>query len=352
MKRLAKITATRAASWLGRLPAARHDWPGVSEIRSVALLSTHGLGMGDLLMASALFRPFLAQGSDVCVVGAKYPTLFEDVPAYALAEWQARPLPDLCLVPDFSLRNLQYLGTLRKARFWAGFAYDWKLNGNFDSAVSGRALSLKSHWQDRMELIGAALGLDSLDPAYHAHLKCDPIAEAPDRYLLLNLVTDQSVRGLRVDIYRRIFDRLAEAGLKAVLVGDRRFENTVEQMGLAHPAVISKVGKTSIYELNTLIQGSLGYLGIDSGPMHVAFAFRKPVFAIMKGVLPAWRRPRFYGPEETFVAYSPCEPLKGTQVCYDPLAGFPKRCEGCTQAESFEALAPGLEKFLGELKNA
>ncbi len=348
MKKVAKRVAVRAVALLGHLPAGDRDWRGLSSIRSAALLCTGGLGMGDLLMASALFRPLRERGIPITVVGSKYPALFEDIPNVSLSA--LGEVPDLCLIPDYSLRNLQYLKLLRQTRFWTGFAYDWRLRGNFDCANFGEAVNWKGHWQNRVELIADALDLKGMDLAYWDRLRCEPI-EKPSRYLLLNLVTDQSIRGLRADTYRQIFDRFQARGLQAVLVGDARFTDTLGKMGLSHPAVISMVGRTSVYQLNTLIQDSLGYVGIDSGPMHIAYALRKPVFALMKGVLPEWRRPRFYRPGESFYAYSPCE-YKGTQVCYDPLGGFPRMCPGCTESESFEALEPALDQFLAGLENA
>ena len=78
------------------------------------------------------------------------------------------------------------------------------------------------------------------------------------------------------------FDRETEKPYVEVSVGEQKFERRDVEIGISdglaidHPKFISYVGKTSLASMAKIIQGAKFFIGIDSGPTHIANAFEIP----------------------------------------------------------------------------
>jgi len=163
------------------------------------------------------------------------------------------------------------------------------------------------------------------------------------RYVVVNFHTYQEVRGFSDDVIGKIVARIAESPFKPVFVGDRRLQERISRVANGIDS-INFAGQTDLEQLIDIMQGSSGFLGIDSGPMHLAFAFRKPVLALFKCVDPRNRAPVFYGNGDLFSSYTPCYGAKRFP-CFDITGGFPKSCD-CARREDERNILSRVAEFL------
>ncbi len=85
------------------------------------------------------------------------------------------------------------------------------------------------------------------------------------------------------EVTRRLVE---EAGMPAVVVGSRRDASAAEAVTAAatgRAPVKSLVGRTSVPELAALLSRARLLVGNDSGPMHVADAFGRPMVILFSG---------------------------------------------------------------------
>ncbi len=130
-----------------------------------------------------------------------------------------------------------------------------------------------------------------------------------------------------------------QRGRRVVLLGDRNSARIVERLRgaadvpfrqqLDGPAgVIDRTGKTDLQELVSLLKSCEGYVGNDSGLMHLAGALGCPTVGIFGSSNPDWTRPG--GRNSTYVTADgfQCSP------CYRPTCEQPEFC--------LETIEPGL----------
>lgn len=109
------------------------------------------------------------------------------------------------------------------------------------------------------------------------------------------------------------FSRIAillkkDLGLKSVIIGTKADEETaLEIVSASEGSAVSLAGKTSLRQLIDIISNSSVVISTDSGPMHIASALNKPVFAIFGATSPERTGP--YGEKSTVLtAELPCSP--------------------------------------------
>ncbi len=128
------------------------------------------------------------------------------------------------------------------------------------------------------------------DEFFSPQLKpCDePIAGLPDGYIVLAPGAGYETRVWPhfVELCRKIRGE----GLPVVIVGasgDRWARLTAEKCSsLSDPQIIDLVGKTDLRSLVALIGRARGFVGNDSGPMHIADALNVPLVGIFGPTIP------------------------------------------------------------------
>ena len=158
------------------------------------------------------------------------------------------------------------------------------------------------HAVDRSMKIAAALGCDTSDvrfpmPLYRESEKVQRLKGEMGKYAVI--VSSARWKTKRWPHER--FGKLASMlDVKSVIVGsqaDVRISKEIES--LANGKALSMAGKTDLRELIAIIRGARYVITNDSGPMHIAAAFRIPTVAIFGPTNPARTGP--YGKHNVIV---------------------------------------------------
>jgi ADP-heptose:LPS heptosyltransferase len=126
-------------------------------------------------------------------------------------------------------------------------------------------------------------------------LHVDPADSAPIRTLLteLGLRTPGYVvihptfrsenRSLSTAQFARVVDEVAhKTGLQAILIGgpgDVALCQSIARLTAIPPLIVA--GQTTVGQLKALIQHAAFFIAATSGPMHIASAFKAPIFSVM-----------------------------------------------------------------------
>ncbi|HOO89205.1 MAG TPA: putative lipopolysaccharide heptosyltransferase III [Syntrophales bacterium] len=105
-----------------------------------------------------------------------------------------------------------------------------------------------------------------------------------DRYVIMHPFSRDGHKSWQVDGYAKICDYMGERwGVKTILIGgnDEVERSSVERVAMtAKSPPVNLSGRLSLSQLAAVSSRALLFMGIDSGPMHVASAVGTPVVAI------------------------------------------------------------------------
>ena len=296
----------------------------LDKISSVAVLYHNGIGIGDTLMISAMVKYLEKHFPEWTFfhVEDKY-QLFKEQQYLSFFEFLGNLNKiDLIIIPEFSLRYLKYVPILHFKNF-VGYVTT-KLTSNCFKMINSFAIDYRTqHWMERLVRILELIfqgdielrGMTYKLPFLQEYKKI----KLPYKYIVFNPFTIYAQRGFSVSFFKRILDLILSFPYPVVLLGGVTFR-TESKLYMNSKKIINLVGETNIYEAVYIIKNSVGYIGNDSGLMHIAFAFKKPVFAFFKSVNPESRKPFFYSQDNTFCYYTPCSNCPNFP-CYDPING-------------------------------
>lgn len=83
--------------------------------------------------------------------------------------------------------------------------------------------------------------------------------------------------------YAKLAGELAARGISAVAVGTAVDHDAIGEIQALAPEVISLAGKTDIGQLAEVARRSLGVIGNDTGPIHIAAIVGAPTLVLMSG---------------------------------------------------------------------
>ncbi len=113
--------------------------------------------------------------------------------------------------------------------------------------------------------------------------------------------------------YAELSRRLAAQGLETLAIGTKHDADSIAEICVLAPDVLSLVGKTSLKQVATLARGAQCVVGNDTGPTHLAAAVGARTVALMSGqVDPYWSSPR--GSQTMWLQGSPLESLSVDKV--------------------------------------
>jgi len=110
------------------------------------------------------------------------------------------------------------------------------------------------------------------------------------------------------EYFRAVAQRLSQHEQRfCVFVGDSKSAAMIEDIIKGLPAnVVSLAGKTSLRDLMALISSGDFILSNDSGPMHIAAAFKRPLLALFGSTNPNRTGP--WGCGRVIYKHAPCSP--------------------------------------------
>ncbi|MEW6097349.1 MAG: glycosyltransferase family 9 protein [bacterium] len=114
--------------------------------------------------------------------------------------------------------------------------------------------------------------------------------------ITIHIGARQKERLWEVEKFSELITELLKKGAKIILSGAvQDIERGIKILSLLNPSyvedksIISIVGKTTLYQLASIISKSIMFIGHDSGPMHIACAVKTKVVALFgPGVVELW----------------------------------------------------------------
>lgn len=215
-------------------------------------------GMGDVLWTEPIIRTLAARYKKVVLL-TQFAELFANYP-----------------MPNVTVQKIP--GGLKRATLkWRNFFLGGKLYHKHDGVYEAKPkMHMLYAYQDYFNLPRR-----NEYPALHLNeneKKNPPGIPADYAVIHLDSAGDLNYRKVYGVDWRIIADNLRSKGIAVVTVGNTRLEvpGTIEYKG-------------SLRQLIQLINGCRFFIGVDSGPGHIAVSLRKPVLLFFGSVNPAFR---------------------------------------------------------------
>jgi lipopolysaccharide heptosyltransferase I len=208
------------------------------------------------------------------------------------------------------------------------------------------------HPVDRYLAVGPRLGLDDSAPDFsipippEALTRIDALLDyygvAKTRMIAMAPGTNWETKKWRQDAFAEVARHFLQKGLAVCLIGSERDRAVCAQVAQLAPAAVNLAGETTLSELAALIRRSTICVSNDSGPMHLAVAFDRPVVSIFGPTDLIWAGP--YRRQDAILrADLPCSP------CYLRQLSHCMHGHACMQNVSAGAVIARLESILGKL---
>lgn len=234
--------------------------------KAVVSLTEH---LGDIIACEPIARRLRAKGLHVTwVVLEKYRALLdanrhidEVRVVSSLTEWAAMPYEkEYGLVADLHF-DQRVCGVERKP---------------IAKRTGDRSVSLENYY-DRPSLLAAfcaAAGLPPLDDAPAIHTSAGPHPLGGKRYAVFHCSANEPEREWRYEAWRMLAQDAMAEGLPVVEIGGRTMLGGVK-------GVVDMTGILPVPKLVDAVRHCALFVGCDSGPAHIANAFRKDALVLM-----------------------------------------------------------------------
>jgi ADP-heptose:LPS heptosyltransferase len=102
-------------------------------------------------------------------------------------------------------------------------------------------------------------------------------------YVVIHPTFGHTNRALSPEQFSKVVDAVAhKTGLQVVLIGgpgDVALCQSIARLTAIPPLIVA--GQTTVGQLKALIQHAAFFIAATSGPMHIASAFKAPIFSVM-----------------------------------------------------------------------
>lgn len=140
---------------------------------------------------------------------------------------------------------------------------------------------------DRLRGMLASAGVPSAAPVPDLGWLDDPLSglRLPDRFVLLvpGCAPSRPYKRWPPERFAALARRLAERGLGAVVIGTADDAESVRALVAAAPGVVDLCGRTTLRQIAALARRSVGVVGNDTGPVHIAAVVGAPTLVVMSG---------------------------------------------------------------------
>ena len=313
----------------------------------IGILFLKPLGFGDLIMLSPAIEAFfkIFPNSEIFLITSLPKVINFEKIKYLSKDQAKKKKFDLIISPTLNLRHFPFVF---KASFWLGYFSKPKIQSNFvkeSKSYDGR----KEHYLLRaiklIEVLDKNLAEKFLEGIKKKTLKYPEIIlkkpaffeEIEKPYLALAPFSFWEERQWPLSYFREVIKEILKKKLvkKIVILGGKSSweEKKLKELlkGLESASIINLVGKTNWSETAFIIKNAEIYLGVDSGPSHLAYLLAKKVFVIFVSVNPKTIIP-FIQQEGIFYFFpKACSNFP----CYDGIfrPDF-KKCQKCAQTIS------------------
>ncbi len=283
------------------------------EIKHVGILFCRPLGIGDLVMLSPLIQKIKTAFPEASV------TLVTWVPAFI--RWEGIDIMscddarnskkqfDIVISPTLALKHIRFM---LNTRYWLGYFSGTRSQTNIAGIRTTSYDPRSEHYIWRgirlLTSVDATQGVGLETCARQKQLEYPSfITTQPSyfdtlenkRYLVVSIFSHWEDRQWPLDRFVEVIkDTVAEYHIdRVVLTGDTSSQNSAmaqrceAMLQLPPEVVVNTVGKNSLTELAFLIQNSTLFLGVDSGPSHIAYCVAPRAVVLFISCNPALRLP-------------------------------------------------------------
>ena len=291
----------------------------------VGILFLKPLGFGDLIMLSPVIKILekIFKNSEIYLI-TWIPEIiqFEKIKLISKKNAQKEKF-DLLISPTLNLHHLFYIF---KAKYWLGYFGGTKVQSNF-SFEKYRYNSRSEHFL--MRGVGIISNFDEKEgEKFEGEIKRKSVLypelelEEPEifqklknkKYLVLAPFSNYEERWWPFSYFSKVIRGLLEKKVieKVIIVGgkaDWEKEKLKSFWGNFREKeknyFLDLVGKINLKELSFLIKNSSLYLGLDSGPAHLAYALSPKSAVVFVSVDPLSRKPLVENPNRNIVCFRP-----------------------------------------------
>lgn len=276
------------------------------EVKNIGILFTKNLGIGDLVMLSPgiekIAKIFRKSNIDLITWIPEVITFSDNVNWVSEAKGLQKKY-DLIISPTLNLLHLKFIF---KAKYYIGYFSNFSLKANFKykkQTYNERT----DHYLNRIDAI-----IFSLKKNKHKKITKDKYNNLKDNqnkiFTQYNLSNNYVVFGAFSkwidrqwnldDIVKTIDYLITTKGVKEVVFIGLSDDISITKMEyvLKHvkepQKITSLLGKTSLQDINDLCKKSKLFIGVDSGPSHLAYLSATKVITIFITVKPALRLPK------------------------------------------------------------
>jgi ADP-heptose:LPS heptosyltransferase len=214
---------------------------------------------------------------------------------------------DLLVIPSWSLRH-SVVGLLLKARAKVGYLHDYSLRAIYhnDYLVEVRGIHARGSGKYLRREHIVTRSLRAIEPLEIRANDDNPsiVVHPRDRGFIADLLNnefgvDQYARFVvccpgavwehrkwRIDYWKQVFRQLRYQGISGVFVIGSPGEEALCESMCDGEFSFNLAGRLTILETAALLERCFVFLGVDSGPMHLAAALHKPVIALFGPNIP------------------------------------------------------------------
>lgn len=142
-----------------------------------------------------------------------------------------------------------------------------------------------------LKVLGVPLEKPMVDIALHndAEYRAGEMLKAngvPGRFAVIHAAAGMEKKNWDSQRFADFIDYLSEKKeFTAVMVGSRKDDNIVKDIiSKARSGIVDLSGKTDFQSLSAIIKKAALFVGVDSGPAHIAAAFNVPALVLFSGV--------------------------------------------------------------------
>ncbi len=285
------------------------------EVRNVGILFLPILGIGDLVMLSPVIealQKMFPHATVTLVTWVPHIQSFSGVNVvhYSKISWKTHTF-DCVISPTLNIRHIPYLW---RARYWIGFFSAPRIQSN--CGLPRLAYDMRNeHYLWRgirlLTAIEPTVGTEYETLMQTSHVTYPTLFTnepalystavlGTSRYAVVGIFSKWEDRQWSYENFATVIKELYEKRQveKIVIIGDKSEHNVhaakrfISMLALPNSAIVNATGLCTLAETNFLIARCHVYIGLDSGPAHLAYLLAPRSVVLFVTVPPALRLPR------------------------------------------------------------
>jgi len=333
----------------------------ISEVKKVGVYIPATAGMGDLVMSQLFFRDLRSKMPDaVIILYSRFNQIIQKSFINEVVNIQSLKLKDqlevlnrakfdLIIFPEKSFVGASLFVKV-KCNFKVGYLNSYQVKSNFLNKDNVDFNPIKQHYfLKSYSLYKYMFGISNETPKYIPDLKewPTPKSNINQNYVVLIPKVQWENRSIPYNTLVLIIQEILKSDFLVILAGGDESKSTNEKLILQFACQNDKIVYKQdllLDELSGIIRESSGVICGDSGPMHLAFGFQRPVLSFWGPTFPQLRLPEIEN--SRLIAVFEKEKCR-VENCYN--MEFKPFCKTCLRLDNISNVPEIVQKFLNSL---